>query len=300
MRVGRFAPSPTGPLHMGSLLTALASFLHIHARTQRRPEAAPGQWFVRIDDLDPPREDPGAVEAILGALAAHGLLGDRPVDFASRHQGRYQAAFNQLSPDHFYCRCSRRQLAGTSVYPGTCRDRSEPVADSAVRVRIESGNLDITDEVLGHHTFSMAQDCGDLIIRRRDGLWAYNFATAVDDGHDVTEVVRGQDLWSTTPHQVYLMHRLGLHVPRYMHIPVLCFEDGAKLSKQSHAPAIDPAKASQNLRDALQLLGQRPPTASTAWPVSSWLEWATSNWYPEQIPERLAAFKSPLQPRSKG
>lgn len=296
MKVGRFAPSPTGPMHMGSLLTALASFLNVHAHSPATPRR---QWFVRIDDLDPPREDPTAVEAILGALSAHGLIGDRPVDYASRHQRRYQRAFQQLSNDHFYCRCSRKQLAGASIYPGTCRDRTTPVKDSAVRVRVAAEPLQITDQILGQHTFSLARDCGDLIIRRRDALWAYNFATAVDDGHDVTEVIRGQDLWSQTPHQVYLMRRLGLSEPHYMHIPVLCFRDGTKLSKQSHAPAINPQTAPGNLRYALELLGQRPP-AEQDWPVSRWLQWAASNWHPEQIPAELQPFDSLPSRPSKG
>ena len=187
MPIGRFAPSPTGPLHMGSLMTALASYLDIKRRG--------GEWYVRIDDIDPPRLDRGAERRILASLNAHGLLSDRAVDHQSTHESRYAAALHQLQHDLFYCTCSRKQLQGTTCYPGTCRSRRQPVEDAAVRLLISQASTTFDDAILGTHTVDLVRATGDFIVKRRDGLWSYNFATAVDDGHDVTHVLRGQDLF---------------------------------------------------------------------------------------------------------
>ena len=281
MAIGRFAPSPTGPLHMGSLLTALASFADIR---QRR-----GEWFVRIDDLDVHRSDAQAPAQILQTLQAHGLHSDRPVARQSDNAERYRNAFDALTREIFYCNCSRRQLAGQSVYPGTCRRHRKPRPDSAARLNVTKTKLALHDAVLGSHAFKPSDDFGDFIVKRRDGPWSYHLVTAVDDGLDVTHVLRGQDLWQVTPQQVYLMDLLNLSTPNYAHIPVLCFADGDKLSKQTHAPAIDNNNAGANLRYALKLLGQAPP-AEDHWPASKWMEWAINNWQLERIPEVLAPY----------
>lgn len=266
---------------MGSLLTALASFADIR---QRR-----GEWFVRIDDLDVHRSDAQAPAQILQTLQAHGLHSDRPVARQSDHTERYRNAFAALTREIFYCNCSRRQLAGQSVYPGTCRRHRKPRPDSAARLHVTATRLAVHDAVLGNHTFNPVDDFGDFIVKRRDGPWSYHLVTAVDDGLDVTHVLRGQDLWQVTPQQVYLMDLLNLSTPNYAHIPVLCFADGDKLSKQTHAPAIDNNKAGANLRYALKLLGQAPP-AEDQWPASKWIEWAINNWQLERIPVVLPPY----------
>ena len=280
MLTGRFAPSPTGPLHMGSLITAVASYLDIKSQG--------GRWYVRIDNLDPPREDPSATTAILAGLQAHGLQGDLPIDYQSDHSRRYEQALEQLAGHLFYCTCSRRTLAGLRIYPGTCRNSIKPIEDAAIRVRTSTTSINYTDAMLGEQQANLAEDYGDFVVKRRDGLWAYNFATAIDDGHDCTHVVRGQDLLHVTPQQIYVMQMLDLPVPAYMHIPLLCFKDGAKLSKQSHAPPLDNEMAGDNLRSALDFLGMHPPIAD--WSPAAWLNWALDRWPDHQLPPQLAPF----------
>ena len=280
MIVGRFAPSPSGPLHMGSLLTALASYLDVKSRG--------GEWYVRFDDIDPPRQDPLAIEHILRALAAHGFEGDRPVDYQSEHDSRYKDALQALTADCFYCTCSRRSLAGTKVYPGTCRSHQTPRADAAIRLRSRDRSISFNDQLHGPYECHLARDHGDCIIKRRDGLWAYHLATAVDDGMDVTHVMRGEDLIDSTPVHIDIMERLGLTVPQYAHLPVLCFADGSKLSKQSHAPAIDNQQAAANLREALRLLGQQPPEQDLT--AAGWLDWGRTHWQLDSVPRQLSPF----------
>ena len=245
--IGRFAPSPSGPLHMGSLIMALASYLDV--------KQAGGDWFIRIDDIDPPRAIPGATEIILEMLNTIGLVGDLPVQYQSNHDARYRHALDQVSDDLFYCTCTRAQLRDQLVYPGTCRQNKTPNEDAAIRINTERwGQVTFEDQFAGQQTVRSGIDFGDFIVRRRDGLWSYQFATAVDDGTDVTRVLRGQDLLATTPLQVGLITLLGLDVPEYSHLPTLHFEDGQKLSKQHHAPAVEPTNS--NIKLALDLLGQ--------------------------------------------
>ena len=278
---GRFAPSPTGPLHMGSLITALASYLDAKVKC--------GQWYVRIDNLDPPREDPAATSEILASLQAHELQGERAIDYQSDHIPRYQQALNQLTDHLFYCTCSRKSLANQATYPGTCRGNTTPIADAAIRLRVSSAPITFIDAVVGRQTVDLTQEYGDFIVRRRDGLWAYNFATAVDDGSDATHVLRGQDLLDVTPPQIHLMNLLGLSVPAYSHIPLLCFADGTKLSKQTHAPPLDDSRAALNLRAALYYLGMNPP-AQPSWLAEQWLEWALAHWEKHDLPRQLPAY----------
>ncbi len=277
---GRFAPSPTGPLHMGSLITALASYLD--ARQQG------GRWLLRIDDLDPPRQDPNAVHAILSSLAAHGLEADAPVQFQSAHRHRYADALARLQPLLFYCTCTRRALAGKGPYPGKCRGRSQPREDAALRITVNAANAVIRyrDLLQGPMQADLRTTTGDFIVRRRDQLWAYNLATAVDDGMDFNRVLRGSDLLEVTAPQLYLMDLLELPRPTYLHIPLLCHADGSKLSKQTHAPPLQDRRAAQNLQAALTILGQQPPS-QPRWQVSQWLRWGRQNWQLQRIPEVL-------------
>lgn len=250
---GRFAPSPTGPLHLGSLLAATASYLDA-----RRMGIG---WQVRLDDLDLPRNEPGAEAAILRALECHGLRWDGPVVRQSEHLDRYAAALDSLRDQQrlFYCRCSRRELRGLQRYPGTCRQHLDPRPDSAVRLRVESAPIEFVDAVLGPQRADLATAPGDFVVRRRDGIIAYQLACAVDDGAPgITRVVRGRDLLHATAPQILLMGCLGLAVPQYGHTPLLVGREGRKLSKQNHAPPLDLTRPADNLAQVLTVLGHRP------------------------------------------
>lgn len=292
---------------MGSLVTALASFLD--AKQQD------GSWFVRIDDLDPPREAVGAKEQILESLAAHGLLGSHQpgaqstrqttaqitpqtaadIDWQSGHISHYEAAIDQFRGSLFYCTCTRRSLHGLPVYPGTCRAQTTALDDAAIRVRVLDIDVTFNDRVLARQSCN-ASAFGDFIIKRRDGLISYNLATAVDDGADaVTSVVRGQDLLHVTAPQVYLMNQLGLTAPDYAHIPLLTYADGTKLSKQTGAPALRNENAAANLQAALYYLGMQPPLAART--VNEWITWGLKHWDIDKIPRELPTFDPLLHTR---
>ena len=270
---GRFAPSPTGPLHLGSLLAATASYLDAHARG--------GSWQVRIDDLDTPRNETGAEAGILRNLEGHGLYWDGPIVRQSERLAVYEASLEQLIARGrtFYCRCSRRDLAETPVYPGTCRGRTSARPDSAIRVRVAASPVSFTDLIVGRQNESLAVTLGDFIIRRRDGIYAYQLATAVDDGaREITHVVRGSDLLGNTARQIYLMQLLGLSVPEYAHVPTLVGADGQKLSKRSHTPAVQTGAASANLCAVLGYLGLETPAAAKRWSAREVVAWGVANW----------------------
>lgn len=246
--IGRFAPSPTGPLHLGSLLTAVASFLH--ARQQG------GHWHLRIDDLDPPREQPGSREHIIQALSSHGLYWDGEIQLQSLNGSAYQAAIDQLAAQHqlFWCRCSRKMLQGFSQYPGHCYSLG-PGADSAIRVR-HGQPQELQDDLQGRQYWA-AEETADFIIKRRDGFYAYHLASVVDDAAlGVSHIIRGVDLLSSTGPHLRLQQALGLAQPQYAHLPVILASDGQKLSKQTGAQALalDPTSVSNNLAKVLQLL----------------------------------------------
>ena len=265
---GRFAPSPTGPLHLGSLLAATASYLDARHRGER--------WYVRIDDLDVPRNVPGAEQAILTSLEAHGLNWDGPVLRQSERLESYEAALVSLETRDltFNCTCARKQLKGLGPYPGTCRDAAHGPDDAAVRVRVTDQPVRFDDLVMGDVEENLARTTGDFIIRRRDGLIAYQLATAVDDGRpEITRVVRGVDLLDNTARQCHLMQLLSLSPPRYAHVPMILNRDGQKLSKQTHAPALDDSTPAANLRQILPMLGLNPPTALGS--ADELLEWAS-------------------------
>ncbi len=263
---------------MGSLVTAVASYLHI--KQQR------GHWHVRIDDIDPPRQDPGAIESILGSLYAHGLQPDAPVQYLSQHQASYTQALQTLGPHLFYCRCSRRSLQGQKVYPGTCRSYQQPRDDSAVRFAVGDVQISYVDGFTGLQRVNLATETGDFIVRRRDGLVGYNLATAVDDG-SYQQILRGQDLQPVTPMQIVLMQTLKLDIPAYTHIPVLCFADGTKLSKQTHAPPLQNQQAAANVANALRYLNHPPPAGLS---VAELLSWGVANWQLSAVPAKLPVY----------
>lgn len=280
---GRFAPSPTGPLHIGSLLCALASWLDARA--------AGGRWLVRIEDLDPPREKPGAADDILRTLEAHGLTWDAEVLYQSRRHALYEAALEQLADagHAFRCSLSRAQLdALGNNHPGRTYSAAQfdESAGHAWRVDVPDADIRCEDRIQGTHAWNLAHEGGPFVIRRRDGLFAYQLAVVVDDAaQGITDIVRGSDLLDSTPRQILLQRLLGLPVPRHAHIPVLVDEFGNKLGKQFGAAPVTRARVLPNLRLALAALGQPVPEAGD---VESLLQAAVARWSLAAIPRRLA------------
>lgn len=278
---GRFAPSPTGPLHFGSLLAAVASYCDARA--------AGGRWLLRMEDLDPPREMPGAPEDILRTLEAYGFEWDGELRFQSRRSEAYLAAIEQLRQqgDLFWCNCSRAELArqGGRIYPGTCRTHADPRPDSAIRLRVAPGPQSFADRLFGPQTEDVAATVGDFVIRRRDGLFAYQLAVVVDDADQgVTDIVRGADLLDNTGRQLYLQQRLGHAAPRYAHLPLAVNAAGEKLSKQTFAAALPKTRPEPVLWLALATLGQAPDKALQAAPVQAQLAEAVKRWQLNAIP----------------
>lgn len=250
---GRFAPTPSGPLHLGSLFAAVVSWLDARHHN--------GDWLVRIDDLDPPREAPGAATAILKTLERHGLHWDESVSYQSQHQQRYEARLATLAQQRhlFWCRCSRRELKGLPVYPGHCRSFQQPRAESAVRLRIGSAKSEFHDRFQGLQRANLADDYGDVIVKRRDGFYAYQLAVVSDDlDAGITDIVRGIDLMPSTFWQQELYRLLCAEAPRYAHFAVLHDpESEQKLSKQNLAPALQNHRAEDNLLAVFALLNLR-------------------------------------------
>ena len=258
---GRFAPSPTGPLHFGSLVAAVASWLDARA--------AGGEWLLRIEDVDTPRSVPGAAEDILRTLDALGLHWDGPVTRQAERTALYEEALGRLRAAGlvYRCRCSRREVADSglaglegAIYPGTCRDLGlAPAPGLAERFRVGAGRVEFADRAQGRLSQDVGAEIGDFVVRRRDGLFAYQLAVVVDDAEQgVTDVVRGADLLWSTPRQVLLQRALRYPTPRYLHVPVATNAAGEKLSKQTGAAAVDVARGAEALRAALAFLGQPP------------------------------------------
>ncbi|HWT72248.1 MAG TPA: tRNA glutamyl-Q(34) synthetase GluQRS [Oxalicibacterium sp.] len=280
--VGRFAPSPSGPLHAGSLVAALASYLDAKAHD--------GRWLVRIEDIDEARTVPGAADAIQQALSVFGMWHDGEIIVQSRRKAIYQAAFDRLAGYTYPCGCTRREIAdsrlgiaadGAAIYPGICRHGlAEGKTARALRLRVPDAGGDneaisFTDRWLGPVTQRLASEVGDFVLKRADGYWAYQLAVVVDDAEQqVTHIVRGIDLLDSTGRQIYLQRLLGYATPSYMHVPVVINEKGEKLSKQTGAQALDlnnPLGELQRAARFLQLdieagvLADFWPRATTAW-----------------------------------
>lgn len=286
---GRFAPSPTGPLHFGSLIAAVGSYLQARSHG--------GIWRVRMEDIDPPREQPGAADAILRTLEAHGLHWDGEVLYQHTRPEAYQDAIERLrGMDMIYaCRCSRKTIAQNGragpygmIYPGTCRDRACIDTDyqqQALRVVTEDHDILFRDALLGTRRQNLAREVGDFIIRRADGLFAYQLAVVVDDAaQGITEVVRGSDLLDQTPRQIHLQNLLNLPTPGYLHLPLAVGPDGAKLSKQTHAPAVDNARPIDNLLRVLAFLGQGHASPADFDHLDDFWAWATASWDQSRLP----------------
>lgn len=283
---GRFAPSPTGPLHFGSLVAAVGSFLD--AKHHR------GRWLVRIEDLDTPRTTREAAADILGTLEAYGLHWDEEIIYQSQRTAAYQAAFEQLQfRQHLYpCACSRKEIADSAlqrgdelIYPGTCRNGlpTEKTA-RAWRVRVNNAHINFSDRLQGNTTQDLASEAGDFVVLRADGLFAYQLAVVVDDAaQEITDVVRGADLLYSTPRQIYLQRLLGFATPAYMHLPIAVNAQGDKLSKQTLAKPVGKNSAATTLFDALLFLRQQPPAELRFSDVGQILGWAVTHWQPNTL-----------------
>ena len=280
--VGRFAPSPSGPLHFGSLVAALGSFLQ--ARAQQ------GRWLVRIEDIDPPREMAGAADLILQTLEAHGLAWDGEVIYQSRRHERYDEVIAALhrAGDLYWCRCTRREImAAGGFYNGHCRALGLTAEGCAARLRQHHPVYRFEDALQGEITVPAALAEEDFIVRRRDGLYAYNLAVVVDDmDSGITEIVRGADLLEPTVRQIALYQTLGAEVPAWVHLPLAVQADGNKLSKQNHAPALSRDEVRPALWQALHFLGQCPPPELMASRIDEIVAWGIAHWRLAGVPRQ--------------
>ncbi len=275
---GRFAPSPTGPLHFGSLVAALGSYLDARAQG--------GRWLVRMEDLDPPREMPDAADDILQTLEVFGLLHDGEVMYQSQRHDTYQAVLEQLIEQGmaYPCACTRREIreAGLpgGIYPGTCRNGLQEGREArSIRARVDNSVIHFTDRLQGTVEERIETQAGDFILRRADGLYAYQLAVVVDDAaQGITDVVRGADLLDSTCRQIWLQRKLGLPTPAYLHLPVAVKADGAKLSKQTFAAPLDRRHPTILLARALRFLGHPVPAELERESPAGFLQWAAGVW----------------------
>jgi len=320
---GRFAPSPSGPLHFGSLAAAVGSYLDAKHHN--------GTWLVRMEDLDTPRCVPGAADGILRTLEAFGLHSDEPILYQSRRTADYDEALHKLQAIGavYPCCCTRKEIADSAlhgidgqIYPGTCRNGipagrkgrawrmrvdldlsrhsraggnpaiqnafcSNPL-DSRLRgndeTQSETGIVEFNDALQGRIAQSLESEIGDFVVKRADGLFAYQLAVVVDDAFQgITHVVRGADLLASTPRQIHLQRLLGLPTPRYMHLPIAVNEAGEKLSKQTLAAPVDSSRAAATLLSVLDFLQQHPPANLIGSEVGTVLDWAVQNWRAEKL-----------------
>ena len=287
---GRFAPTPSGPLHLGSLVAAVGSY--VEAKSHK------GEWLLRIENLDPMREVSGASEEILKVLEKLGMGWDRSVVYQSQRSEAYQAALATLEKQRliYPCSCSRKEIMDSTlsgiegpVYPGTCREhlhrRTSPVA---WRIRTDNKPIEFVDSLQGPVRHRLHQDIGDFVLRRSDGVFAYQLAVVVDDAEQgVTHVVRGEDLLNSTPRQIYLQRRLDYPTPYYFHLPVVVNAEGEKLSKQTRAAPVNAANPIPQLITALRLLGQTPLPELVDAELASFWKWTIANWQPARIPRNV-------------
>ena len=299
---GRFAPSPTGPLHFGSLVAAVGSYLQARVRH--------GEWLVRIEDIDEPRNVPGAADDILASLERLGFEWDGDIRWQSRMLDAYHEALgNLIDAGHcFTCLCTRSKLRQTAIhgpdgfiYPGTCRANTvTDLTRGAIRVRVCDSEITFDDALQGNCTQHLERDVGDFVVRRGDGLFAYQLAVVVDDAQQgITEVVRGTDLLGSTTRQIYLQRLLDLPTPGYLHLPVVVNSQGQKLSKQTGAAALDLRRPGMELFHALQFLGQQPPDELMHADTADIWHWAIHHWDITRIPAVTSqAMGAPLDAKA--
>jgi glutamyl-Q tRNA(Asp) synthetase len=284
---GRFAPSPTGPLHFGSLVTAVGSYLQ--ARQQQ------GKWLVRIEDLDPPREVQGATAEILRTLEHYGLGWDGEVVYQSQRSELYLDALERLTRQGlvYPCGCSRKEVMYNSlagrfgpIYQGICRQGlTKDKQPRALRVLTHDSPIVFTDQLQGRYEQRLEEEIGDFVVRRADKLFAYQLAVVIDDAEQqITEIVRGADLLDNTPRQIHLQQLLEVDTPKYIHLPVAVNAQGQKLSKQTGAKSIHDLRPQQILFQVLLFLNQKPPTEIIECDLESFWKWAITNWQLSNIP----------------
>ena len=290
---GRFAPSPTGPLHFGSLVAALASCLEARAQG--------GEWYLRMEDVDAPRCSPSTADDILRTLERFGFAWDGPVLWQSRRREAYGQALALLITRGavFPCACTRRELAdsrfseiaadGAAIYPGTCRQGLPPGKSArSWRLRVGEARITFADALLGCISSELAREVGDFVLRRADGVFAYQLAVVVDDADcGMTHVLRGADLLHSTARQIFLQQCLGLPTPAYAHVPVAVNAAGEKLSKQTGALPLDAAHPGHDLVAALRFLGQMPPPDLALESVATIWAWACAHWSLTAVPRSL-------------
>ena len=294
--VGRFAPSPTGPLHFGSLVAALGSYLEARAYG--------GKWLVRIEDLDQPRTVPGAASEILRTLDALGLGWDGSVLYQSTRSEAYASALEELSNAGlaYRCACTRSEIAqiarrGESgfIYPGTCREKQPGPNCLCFRVRTTNARVGFIDGSQGLLQQQLECEIGDFVVRRSDGVHAYQLAVVVDDAEQgVNQIVRGSDLLTSTPRQIHLQTLLGYTTPMYRHLPLAVTADGGKLSKMTSAPPVNLSEPGSELTNALAFLGQNPPPYLAGATAPTVLDWGLANWRPDLVP-RTRALSVPTE-----
>ena len=274
---GRFAPSPTGPLHLGSLTAAVASYLQSRSNQ--------GRWLVRIEDIDPPREIAGAAAHQIQTLAAFGMVSDESVTYQSRSLPLHERAIAHLRAAGlaYDCGCSRRDLPASGVYPGTCRSGiAAGKAARSIRFRIPETPVTLADRVYGTSVYRLEEICGDFVIRRADGLIAYQLAVVVDDiDAGITEIVRGSDLLDSSPRQQALYAALEAPAPDWLHLPLIVDRKGEKLSKSTRADPVEQHAPVRAMAMALTALGHRPPGRRG---LQGLWDWAIANWTPARIP----------------
>ena len=280
---GRFAPSPTGPLHFGSLIAAVGSYLE--AKSQA------GEWLVRMEDLDPPRCMQGADQRIINSLAAYGFEWDGEIVWQSQRFELYADALEQLRRKQlvYRCNCSRKAIIQRcsqglygAIYDGHCRHLQQELGASRI---IASGNISYADRLQGHIQQNLAQEIGDFHLLRRDGFYAYHIGVVVDDAlQGISDIVRGFDLLDSTPRQIYLQRQLCYPTPRYTHLPLAVKPDGQKLSKQNLATALDDSNPVPALWEALCFLGQQPPIALQQVSLTEIWAWALEHWSLQSVP----------------
>lgn len=294
IKIGRFAPSPTGALHFGSLIAAVASFLCARQHPQ-------SQWFLRIEDVDTERKQKGAAHSIIQTLADYGFTWDDDIIYQSERTEYYQAALDAIDNHVYPCSCTRKDLQALSNemtygynYPGLCREgqQNAEVKDPSIRVRTQNDQICFQDECQPTlFCQNIESDIGDFILQRRGGLFAYQLAVVVDDHlQGINHIVRGADLFDNTPRQIYLQKLLGYKTPEYCHFPIATTSNGKKLSKQNMSPELETANTKhklENLLSALSFLGQNPPDINNFTNLNDFWQWAISHWDINAIPKSM-------------
>lgn len=285
--IGRFAPSPTGALHLGSLFTAVGSYLD--AKHHK------GIWLIRLEDIDPPRERAGSAEGIIEELSRFGLHSDLPITKQSNHYAQYEQALQHLQQQGcaYPCQCTRKELQkSNSIHPyRQCYSKLTILKEeiTSYRLAVENGDISFVDLLAGEYQQNVEKEVGDFILKRKGGLYSYHLAVVIDD-HDqrISHIVRGLDLIDSTPRQIYLQQKLGLERIEYLHLPLLSHVDGSKLSKQTFAKSTHELPVSQTLYQILALLGQAPPAALATASEQTILSWGIENWSREKLPKQRA------------